>query len=317
MGENSKILRWLPIIIAIIAMVATVVGVWRELRPSKREITAQVLASNELTSVANVPNLRAHYTYLWKGVDHLWEITVSFINSGEQTIIGEGQQKTLIQDGVLLAFPEDTEILNIEEEAKDFPITVAKEDMNHFKLKFSQWREGERVTLSFYVAASEPIAAPLLPIVETRDIVDGDVVISELRVPAVSRQQLLIDRLPDPIRIPVVLMGYLSVSFCILALFLVPLEVPKSFRLHQWKRRNMSEFAKYIEGLEGLNPHEKQLYLRQPYRSPGFLWTRFEGEKLTITNALFDSLLTAATMGPVVFLIFLSSALLMASAILR
>lgn len=173
MRDNAKIVQWLGILIALVAMLATVLGLFFQFRPKRRELTAQVSASDELTSVANIPGLTAQYTYMSKEVDHLWKVAVSFINTGDQTIVGEGPQKTLIHDAVVLAFPESTEILNIEEEAKDFPITVAKEDSDHFQLKFSQWRVGESVTLSFYVSSSKPIAAPLLPIVETRDIVDG------------------------------------------------------------------------------------------------------------------------------------------------
>lgn len=318
MRGNTKIVQWLGIVIALVALFATVLGLFLQFRPKSRELTAQVLASDELTAVANIRDLTAQYTYMGKEVDHLWKVTVSFINSGDQTIVGEGQQKTLIRDGVLLAFPEGTEILNIEEEAKDFPVTVEKEDTNHFKLKFSQWREGERVTLAFYVSASGPIADPLLPMVETRDIVDGDVLIGDLRATAVPPQRSLVDRLPDPIRIPAMVLGYPSLFFGPLFLLLVGTwGVIDGLRLDLWKRRNMSEFAKYIEGLQRILPSEKELFISKPYKLPSSLWADFKGEKLSVTSSPFDSLLAAATIGPLAFLMALSSALVLASAIQR
>lgn len=146
----------------------------------------------------------------------------------------------------------------------------------------------------------------------------ADVIISDLRAAAVSPEQLLIDRLPDPIRIPAMVLGFASVGLTNVVLFVIgTVGVVEGLQLEQWKRRNMSEFAKYIEGLKQLGPSEKKLYVRQPYTLPKFLWAAFEGEKLKITTALFDSLLAAVTIGPLLFLMALSSTLVLASAILR
>ena len=131
--------------------------------PEKTEVTAQILSCGELTKYSPIAELKGHFTYAGEDVAHLWKLTVKLINSGDKTIVGEGNQKNIIGEGLNFVFPDDTRILNIEEEANTFQSTITQPEPNQIQIQFRQWRSGEYSITCFYVASDKPLDADPLP----------------------------------------------------------------------------------------------------------------------------------------------------------
>ncbi len=125
--------NWMTIIATLTILGITAYSVLRSENP---ELTVHVLASDELTALADIKYLSADYQYRGSKVANLWKVSLSIINSGNKTIIGEGTQKTLIRDGIYLSFPSETMILNIETEVNEPSTRNEQTDSNNIKIIF-------------------------------------------------------------------------------------------------------------------------------------------------------------------------------------
>jgi len=271
-------------IIGLLSLIVAIAIAVIQLRPKTREITCNVVSSTELTSVSQVPGLTSDFMYRQKKVVHLWKINLNLINSGNETLIGEGQHSTLIKDSVSLQFSDNTEILNIEPINSDLPIQFEQKLPNVFALKFPQWRTGEQANVSIYITSQEMQASPLLPQVPTRDIVDGYVRVTNALNP-VSPPKNLIERLPVWTRI-LVKIGLTGV--CLFATFigiiLIQGEVIIYFRVASWKRRHLTNFKKFIENREGIKQEDKERVIAEPTILHEDVWKEFNGKRLTIKD---------------------------------
>ena len=155
-------------VVGLVALLATVVSVGIVLRAEKTEVAAQVLANDELTMYPAVAELKGYFTYADEEVAHLWKVRVKFVNSGDKTVIGMGNQKNILGEGLNFVFPDDTRILRIEEESETFQSNVEQMEQNHFQIQFSQWRSGEYRIESFYVASDYPLNENPCPTTTTR-----------------------------------------------------------------------------------------------------------------------------------------------------
>jgi hypothetical protein len=163
-------------VITILGVIGTGVGLWLSNRSETTQVTAEVLASDELTRYEAVSGLEGQFAYQGVPVKHLWKLRINLVNSGDRTVVGEGNLKNVMGDGLCLAFPEGTTILDVTV-TYDIPeeITVVLNEQNSFLVKFPQWRPGESVRTDLYIASEEPLES-LFPVTRGRDIVDGEVI---------------------------------------------------------------------------------------------------------------------------------------------
>lgn len=268
--------------LGILALAATIVGVVMMIRAEKTEVTAQVLSCGELTEYSPIAELKGHFTYAGEDVAHLWKLTVKLINSGDKTIVGEGNQKNIIGEGLNFVFPDDTRILNIEEEANTFQSTIMQPEPNQIQIQFRQWRSGEYSITYFYVASDKPLDAdplPTTPII--RDVIDGDVVIEDLTETRPEERISLIDHLPRPLSLAGKIMGgIIAGGLTLLFIFLLVTAWMNTIKKFRWKRQYLSDFRIYLNQVEPkISKRRKKLYREMPEILPDELWANFEGKK--------------------------------------
>ncbi|GAG56603.1 unnamed protein product, partial [marine sediment metagenome] len=251
----------------------------------KTEVAAQVLASDELTTYH--PDMEAKFTYEGEEVTHLWKLKVRFVNSGDKTIIGTGNQSDLVGNGLNFVFPDDTRMLRIEKETETFQSNVVQVKPNHFQIQFSQWRSGEYSIVSFCVASDKWLethpfpSVPTTDSVPTRDIIDGDVFIDDLTERRPLEQITFIDRLPRVVSIAGKIMGGISAGLLVLGLLIILIWAwMDTFKKYMWKRQYLSSFRIYLNQVEPkISKSKKILYMEYPESLPDGLWTKFEGKK--------------------------------------
>jgi hypothetical protein len=294
------------IVVAIISLVVAVIGVVYQIRSQKtRELTCDVIQSSELTSVSEVPGLQVDFRYKDKNVVHLWKTVLNLTNTGSDTLIGEGQHNNLIGDGITFSFPSNMEILNIELTGGDFPVAVVQDQVSDFKLRFSQWRTGERVNIAIFVASQTTQTSPLMPMLRSRDIVDGKVVIRNAMVFNQTKLPRL-ERTPVGMRLVVkVILFIISIFLVAFGLYVIPKEAWKSLQVVLWRKRNMSKFETFVNGLE-LEAPQKDEIKEDPTLLPEEKWKSFKGKKLQVdpTGRLFISMSSTGPSGLTLFLTF-------------
>jgi hypothetical protein len=326
--KQKKRYELLAVVIGVLTLAAALVSIVFQARAEKkRELTCNLTSNTELTSVSSVPGLASRFTYYNKPVAHLWKISLSYLNTGNDTLIGQGTHNNLMGDGILFAFPSDTEILNFEIINNDPPVDVqianhggadavadqaSAPALNMFKLRFQQWRSGERFNVDVYVAAEKPKGLPLLPAAPNRDIVDGTIVVRNSLADAGQTKLPAMDRLPTAVSVTVrFLLSMISILLAVFGLFFVPKGALNLWRMASWKRKHLTEFSAYIQGLANLPQETKDRYIKSPDVTPKDVWERYTGEKPKAgvkSVLLFSNISELASIGFVAMVLGLASA---------
>jgi len=285
---------FVTLVVGVVALLATIAGVAIMLRPEKTEVTAQVLACDELTEYSTVAELKGSFTYADEEVSHLWKLKVKFINSGDKTIVGVGSQTNILGEGLNFVFPDDTRILKIENEADTFDSSIMQPKSNQLQIQFSQWRSGEYRIESFYVASDYPLDENPCPTTTTREIIDGNVVIQDLTEERPHERLSVIDRLPIAVSITFkVIGGVIAGGWTLLFSIILAIAWKDTVNKFNWKRRYLSDFRRYLNRVKSKIPLEdRKLYRENPEILPDELWANFAGKKASWSQA-FDSKSTA------------------------
>jgi hypothetical protein len=282
-------------IAGVAGLVAVAIAVLQllQMRPPQRVITCLVPSSSELTAVARSPDLSAAFTFRGKNVEHLWKVTLDCTNTGDSTIVGEGQGKNILQDSILLSFPENTSILASEVDSKDptdLPVIPSVIPPNTVSLTFSQWRKNERVVLSYYVET--PANVPrVTPRSTRRDILDGFVSVSEVRGTdeVANDTRWISPRLPPNLRALVDGVGrsFAAVLGALVLLISVFVTV-ESVQYFLWRRSNQSKFREFLGTLpeSKISASDRQKYDNRPDLMPKSLWVGFEGTRIPVDNVI-------------------------------
>jgi hypothetical protein len=298
--------RFRVFLVVLLTVVAAVIGILSYMAlQQKIEVTAQVLACDELTTYN--PELEAKFTYEGEEVTHLWKLSILFVNSGDTTLVGVGSQSNIIGDGLNFLFPDDTQILS-SEYGTDIPDAgIGTVDPNAFKIQFSQWRPGEYIIGSFYIASDEPLDVAPCPTVPTRDIIDGDVVVQDLTERRPEEALSVFDRLPSFISIPGKFIGG-SVALLLAALAILIFiggigGWASAHRLEKWKKHYLPSFIEYLnQSKPKISKKQKDKFKKHPYMLPNSRWAKFDGEKFTEQPPFFDS--SGACIGLIIGSIF-------------
>jgi len=266
----------------------------------KTEVAAQVLASDELTTYH--PDMEAKFTYEGEEVTHLWKLKVRFVNSGDKTIIGTGNQSDLVGNGLNFVFPDDTRMLRIEKETETFQSNVVQVKPNHFLIQFSQWRSGEYIIASFCVASDKLLETHPFPSVPTREIIDGNVVIQDLTEERPRERMSVIDRLPIAVSITFkVIGGIIAGGWTLLFSIILAIAWKDTVNKFNWKRRYLSDFRRYLNRVKSKIPLEdRKLYRENPEILPDELWANFAGKKASWSMDFDDK--TTATIVTAIFI---------------
>lgn len=281
-----------------LALAAIIIGIvsYIELKRAKKtEVSAQVISSEELTFYTPEAELSASYKWSGEEVTHLWKLRIKFVNSGKITIIGKSNQKNIINDGINFVFPDNTRILRIQMEDEDFTNIMKKKEINQLQIQFSQWRSGEYALASFYIASEEPLDRDPFPMVpKIRDIVNGEVVVQDLRDRKLGEPLLYIDRAPKYISISGKIIGWGIVAAVALGSFVLfiggCIAIAQLCQIAWWKRNHLSEFTKFIDKIKPpLTNEKKEEYSKKPFILPAKHWDKFKGQQIPVKNIMFES----------------------------
>lgn len=171
METNKKISSSLGVIFTIIsAIVSLIVGgftIYFYLKKDNPKLEVTTYSEQLITQQRNIDNLKA--TYVYKDsleVNNLWQSKYVIRNVGKKTIVGQGENSTLIDAGIRFSFPDSVKVLYCDITNN----TIDAKNKNN-SITFKQWRSNEYVEIS---ALIESVECPQFKI-NDRDIIDADV----------------------------------------------------------------------------------------------------------------------------------------------
>lgn len=270
-------------IVTILALLVTFVGVWFQIRSQKPRAELQVLSTDRLTLLPDIPGLESQFVYLGNPVRDLWKLKIRFLNSGETTIIGQGNAKDILGKGIRVKFPSGIKMLKTREESASFPYRLVHVGDNELRLEFSQWRQGETLVSSIYLSSNQIQEYPPLPTVPDRDIIDGDLLVRDLSVKGLAPPRSLLTLLPKTVtfagRILAILLasGVVIITIGLFAGDSIG-DIVMHFRYFQWKKKHFAEFSKYVGTLDfSHSKFTKKDIIETPWFLEKTLWGNFPG----------------------------------------
>lgn len=271
--KNNGTYRTLTVLGLIVAFLTLIVAVITFIIQSglkKINVEAQILSSEMLTMLASEAELSAYFSFAGEEVANLWKIKIKFVNLGDKTILGTGSMKNILSDGIRFAFPDNTRILRIQKEDENFSNTLKKMDNNQFQIQFSQWRKDEYLITCFFIASGEMLTKDPFPIVQGRDIIDGNVYIKDMTKREIIEKLFLIDRFPKFISLPgKILAVTLSVGFIIFLIIRIIIVWKDTIMYRIWIRNNKRELISFLDKAKPpISKEDKEMYLETPWTLP-------------------------------------------------
>lgn len=273
--QPPKTWQWfqrIAVIIALLASLATVFSVWRQVKKSTPHITATVIESESLTKTPNVPKLKSSFTYDDRAVSDFWRLRMLLLNDGESTIIGDGVQKNIVKDAVIFSLNGDFEILGIEVENSNFSNKVNLLSPTQFEITFLQWRKGEELGLRIYLEnKSKNDEKPQFYLSE-RPIIDGDITVLDNSTISVRLKKPIIDYTH-----PLVATSSRAITSTVTAIILLTCIIGFFAFIHEvkafskWRSRHLSKLIEKIQNAE-LDDETKESYLKNLEEIPKEFW---------------------------------------------
>jgi hypothetical protein len=266
-SSRSELSRWLQrgaLALATLASVGTLVGLWLQVRSHKPELQVQILSADSLSPSIDVPDVQYHATYKSAPIQNPWKLRLAFVNTGPDTIVGQGTKSTILGDKITVAFPEGTRVLGFPQESSTLPLVVSLKDPAQLEVTFTQWRSHEQAIYSVYVSGPDPKKYPV-PSVPSRDLIDGDISVVDLTKVTVHGPLPILDRTSHPVAlVGRILSILLSAAIAVLCLIFASAAVKQRIQIARWKAANGEAFAEYIDS-QNATAEEKKRYKSEPW----------------------------------------------------
>lgn len=262
-----KLLQRFGVIIALLASIATIVGLLFEIKSEKRLIDLQIISADQLTQLPPVSGFEGEFTYNDVPVEDLWKVRLQFVNSGDVTLIGKGGASSLMNNLIQISFPGNTKILSVGVSSKVQTLfNVTQSDTNMIEIEFSQWRPGESFEIELYVSSSSILESPPLPRVLDRPIIDGDIQLIDFTVKEAAQARPAIDYLPKYFALAGrIFGGILAIMVGLYSLGYLVIFSPFSFlRAQYWKSKYLASFQKHLNRIK-LPTKDKKVLLETPW----------------------------------------------------
>lgn len=261
-------------IATILALLIACIGLWFQLKTRKLEISCLINYSEILTLKPNDTGLNANYYFKGKKVNHLWKINFQLNNTGDTTIIGEGNKKDILKDFLTLHLADGLTILSFQLVNSNFPCIVSVVDSNKIKIQFDQWKMEETINCIIYVSANSD-NLPSQPIITLkRELLNGDIIFNRISNESTFNNRLF-NRLPPITQTILIIIGITTNVFFSFSILWFLYHIIKEFiPLKKWEKRYYSIYKDYINKQSHLTNDEVKLYLSFDKNLTDEEWTK-------------------------------------------
>ena len=128
----TKFLKNIFYIISFLAAVAAIIGFYFQITTPKPVIEIKTISTDKLTDLPTVDGLKALYTYKNDTVKSLWKLHYYINNSGDEILIGEGNKKNIIRNGLDFSINNNYRIIEYRINKKNFPFNKKTDWAKYF-----------------------------------------------------------------------------------------------------------------------------------------------------------------------------------------
>lgn len=240
----NRLSSFLLALISFIATVATIYGVYLQVKSNNPNLSIVKVTSSHLTISPRVAGLKANYYYRDTAVSDLWKLDIIVRNTGSETIISTGPHKNIIPDqGVELAINNGYKILDIDDLGGTLPASVKEINDTTFILNFSQWRKTEYRKIGLYLEKSSNKKKQPIVTLNERQIIDGKVSYQSYESSVQGHKSTLIDYIPTFISSPLKLS---LITIYSLTSFIVPIAAVMELKKKKNKREKFITAVAFI-----------------------------------------------------------------------
>lgn len=186
MEKLKQILGIISVVVSIFVSIVTLYFYFKKDNP-KLEVTTYV--EQLITQQRNIEDLKA--TYVYKDsleVNNLWQSKCIIRNVGKCTIVGQGDNSTLIDDGISYSFSDSVKVLYC-----DISNNTIGAKIENNSISFKQWRRNEFIEINAWIESDQ---YPQFRI-NHRDIIDADVDYKQISTQ--DEKEKLVEYLPKEV----------------------------------------------------------------------------------------------------------------------
>lgn len=283
-------------IMTIIAGIAAMIGIYTQYSESKPSIEIKTITSDKLTDLPKVEGLNAQFFYKDSVVKSLWKLNYYIANVGDKIIIGEGNNKNIIKDGIKFYLPDNYKVLELKVKQDNFPFDYSYLN-NYIDIKFLQWKPDEAFELTIYIEQLNDSSLPTLKTNE-REILNGLIIYSTLHN-EIEVNKSLFEYLPKILQSILKWVGLVIFGLTVIIMPIVWIsESIKIVKYNKWKKTNYWMYKEWVE--ESIKDGILELHY-EPQELPRRHWNSYPYIKPSIPDNDFGNL----TIG-VIFIIILT-----------
>jgi hypothetical protein len=292
----NKFFKTVVTTISILAGVAGIIGLYLQIINHKSIIEIKTISVDKLTATPTVDGLNAIYTYKKDTVKSLWKLHYLVNNTGDEIIIGEGNNKNIIKDKISFELNEQFKILDLNFKSNNLPFKTSTIE-NKINLSFLQWKPQESFELIIY---AEQLNGGIEPKLNTneRELINGEVNYSTI-FKEIEEPSSLFDKLPKAIKTALWWIGIISFG---LFLFLMPIGWLSEFtKWIKYKRWEKNDYWMYSEWMNEQVESKKAAIFYNPKNLPNYLWTEYPYIKPTFPDNNIKTLTFGVIFGIILF----------------
>ncbi len=284
-SKSWKVIQKIGIILAILASLATLIGIYIQFFHKKTpEIELQVLNVEELSKSLNIEGFESHFIYKGDTVQKLWNIRFKLINSGQVTIISNGPSSNTLSEKIILEFEKESKIVNYNIEKNNSSILLSKLDSTDLSISFDQWRPNESVVFSVYVKALTTEYDLKFPKFQKRYLIDGDVNVVDYSKVQPQTLKPIIDYSSNIVSncIRYLLSAISCIAILLILFFVFGKNIRKLLIHKKWFKTNHVIYENFLNDLIKQRPYIKEKIKdasNKPWKLDIELWRDFPGHK--------------------------------------
>lgn len=249
--SNEDSLFWekikkLALIVGIIAPIGILIASWIKIQNTDTLLELQILNKENLTPKKDIRELRGVYFYNDTIIQNLWLLDIKIINNGTETILGEGNRKTIVGDDISFTFSDSFSLIKFEILKNDIDAKI-KEQSSGVSLNFLQWRANEEMRVKLYLSSTNQSIVPNMT-TKRREIIDGDIVINENLDNSNKAFNSGLDYLPKMVATIGRIGGiFFNAILFILAILFISTGLGNLRKILKWRRKYYSKYQEYMK----------------------------------------------------------------------
>ena len=237
-----------------LAILASAIGIYGYFEAKFIQNTPSITITKNnvehLTIFPKADGLKARFVFKDSIVKDLWKIRITIENTGNNSIIGKGYQKNILDNSLRLLLTKGYTIINSNLLKSTFPIKL-EPSSNEIKFSFEQWRTGEFAIFEIYADGSVYQGKSVPDIfLDDRELINGKAVYKESNESPVDKKIYPKDFLPKFVTTSIFWFYVLTSGILLFAMpFAIVEEYKKRNKYNLWMLVYKADYDKEFQKL--------------------------------------------------------------------